>query len=157
MFRIALIALLLSAGAFAAIDVYDFDTESQRERYHALSDELRCPKCQNQNLSGSDSQIAGDLRRELHRLIQDGMTDKEIKDYMVARYGDFVLYKPRLQMSTLVLWGLPMLLLVGGFLAAVVIVRQKQQVSMSGESESSLSEQEQERLRQLTGDSEDKQ
>ena len=82
---IAGVLLMCSLTSSAVVDIVEFDTESQRHRYMQLSEELRCPKCQNQNLAGSDSQIAGDLRRELHRLLLEGKTDREIKDYMVAR------------------------------------------------------------------------
>jgi cytochrome c-type biogenesis protein CcmH len=118
--------LFFAASAVALVDIYDFDSASQRHRYQALSQELRCPKCQNQNLAGSDSQIAGDLRRELHRLLIEGKTDVEIKTFMVDRYGDFVLYKPRLQKSTVVLWGLPIILLVMGiFVLGFLVSRNK--------------------------------
>lgn len=109
----------------AVVDLFEFDTESQRVRYHQLSEELRCPKCQNQNLAGSDSQIAGDLRRELHSLLLEGKTDREIKDHLVARYGDFVLYKPRLQGNTLVLWILPFILFICGVGIVLVLVRRR--------------------------------
>lgn len=118
--------IVFSSTGVAVVDIYQFDTASQRERYHALSEELRCPKCQNQNLAGSDSQIAGDLRRELHRLLLEGHTDREIKTFMVNRYGDFVLYKPRLQKETLVLWVLPFVLLsIGVLVLSVVVSRRK--------------------------------
>jgi cytochrome c-type biogenesis protein CcmH len=115
------------------VDIYEFDTASQRQRYHSLSEELRCPKCQNQNLAGSDSQISEDLRRELHRLLLEGKTDREIKTYMVERYGDFVLYKPRFQKSTLVLWVLPFVLFVIGiFVLTLVVSRRKAKASEEG-------------------------
>ena len=127
--RIALLitVAMLSFVTSAVVDVYKFDTESQRQRYHTLVDELRCPKCQNQNLAGSDSEIAADLRRELHRLLLDGKTDREIKTFMVERYGDFVLYKPRFQASTALLWLLPVGLFIIGILALIVIVRSRRQ------------------------------
>ena len=128
---LACVCWVSASGALAVVDIYEFDTESQRERYFQLSEELRCPKCQNQNLAGSDSQIAGDLRRELRRLLEEGKTDKEIKGFMVDRYGEFVLYKPRLQKSTLVLWGLPILLLFLGAGAVWLITKRKKMVSHS--------------------------
>jgi cytochrome c-type biogenesis protein CcmH len=138
--------LVVSLAAVAVVDVYQFDTESQRHRYLQLSEDLRCPKCQNQNLAGSDSQIAGDLRRELHRLLLEGKTDKEIKDYMVARYGDFVLYKPPLQASTLILWGLPVVLLViGGGVIAWISYQRRTSVFKA----QALSEAERSQLRDL--------
>ncbi len=144
------VCLFCVVSAQAVVDIYKFDTASQRERYHALSEELRCPKCQNQNLAGSDSQIAGDLRRELHRLLLEGKTDREIKSYMVDRYGDFVLYKPRIQGSTLVLWGLPILLFILGLITLVVIVgRRKAASALEAEEKAALSQQEQSELSHL--------
>lgn len=122
--------LFFSLNSHAAIDVYEFDTESQRERYNVLVDELRCPKCQNQNLAGSNSQIATDLRRELYRLLSEGKTDKEIKAFMVARYGDFVLYKPPFKSSTLVLWALPIVMLVLGLITLGLIIRQRRRADL---------------------------
>ncbi len=112
--RYLLLLFLLSMSAWAVVDVHTFDTESQRQRYLTLIDELRCPKCQNQNLSGSDADIAADLRRELHRLLLAGKTDREIITFMVNRYGDFILYRPRLQMNTSLLWFAPVILLLSG-------------------------------------------
>jgi cytochrome c-type biogenesis protein CcmH len=139
---VSCVFVLFIANSMAVVDIYEFDTASQRERYHALSEELRCPKCQNQNLAGSDSQIAGDLRRELHRLLLEGKTDREIKTYMVDRYGEFVLYKPRLQKATLVLWVLPFVLFVAGiFVLTAVVSRRKAKAS-----EQALQEKENQKL-----------
>ena len=99
-----IIALIFCSSLYAAIESYEFQNDQQRERYQQLSEELRCPKCQNQNLADSDSQIAADLRRELHQQLLDGKSDEAIVDFMRDRYGDFVLYKPRVQRSTLLLW-----------------------------------------------------
>lgn len=133
---ISCIFMLFTATSMAVVDIYEFDTASQRQRYHELSEELRCPKCQNQNLAGSDSQIAGDLRRELHRLLLEGKSDREIKTYMVDRYGEFVLYKPRLQKATLVLWVLPFALFVMGiFVLTTVVSRRKAKAMEDGAQE----------------------
>src|SRR5690606_13980475 len=91
---ILVVLLLTSCGVFAAIEPHQFQTAEQNERYQHSVAELRCPKCQNQNLAGSDAEIAADLRRELRRLIEEGYTDQQIIDFMVARYGEFVLYRP---------------------------------------------------------------
>ncbi len=113
-FFVRLIGLwLLAASVFAAIETYDFQNDDQRARYRQLAEELRCPKCQNQNLADSDSQIAADLRRELHRLLLEGQSNEQIVDFMRERYGDFVMYRPPLQNNTLLLWlGPPALLLL---------------------------------------------
>jgi len=120
----ARIAFLLLLGfwhqSFAAIDAYPFPDHELQQRHNALIDELRCPQCLNTNLAGSDSMIAKDLRREVHRLLLEGKADAEILDFMHQRYGDFILYKPRLQRGTLILWFGPLFLLL---VACVVLFR----------------------------------
>lgn len=132
-FFYSLSLLLVSLSAQAVVDLYEFDDPALRERYLVLVDELRCPKCQNQNLAGSDSPIASDLRRELHRLLQEGQDDVEIKDYMVARYGDYVLYRPRLNAKTLLLWGGPLGLLFLGLIVAFWIFRRQAPIEQTVE------------------------
>lgn len=117
--------LLLAGKSLAVIDVYEFDSEEQRLRYLEFIEEMRCPKCQNQNLSGSDSPIAADLRREIHRLLQEGKSDDQIVEFMVARYGEFILYEPRMQSSTYVLWLAPIGMLLLGIMVALLISRRK--------------------------------
>lgn len=107
-----LLACLLSMTATAAIDVYDFDSERQEAQYRGLIEELRCPKCQNQNLAASDAPIAQDLKQKTYDLVKDGRSDGEIRDYMQERYGDFISYKPPVRPSTWILWFFPPLLLV---------------------------------------------
>lgn len=107
-----IIACLLSATSYAAIDVYDFDSDQQEAQYRGLIEELRCPKCQNQNLAGSDAPIAQDLKQKTYDMVKDGRSDGEIRAYMQERYGDFISYKPPVRPSTWVLWFFPPLLLV---------------------------------------------
>lgn len=109
-----MLALLFSTLAQAAIDTYAFTDDSQRARFADLTQQLRCPKCQNQDLADSNAPIAADLRREIHRLLLGGKTDQEIVDYLVARYGSFVRYKPAFEARTLLLWLGPGALLLGG-------------------------------------------
>lgn len=91
-------------------------TQAERERFHALAEELRCLVCQNQTLADSDAALAADLRREVEELMLAGRSDDEIKAYLVQRYGDFVLYRPPMQRNTWLLWLGPFgLLVVGGF------------------------------------------
>ena len=124
--RISLLLLLLTAlPAMAVIETYEFDTELQRQRYNAFIEELRCPKCQNQNLSGSDSAISQDLRRQIHQMIMAGKSDIEITQYMVDRYGDFVLYRPRFNAATAVLWLGPVVLLLLGLVIWATFVRRR--------------------------------
>jgi len=103
------VGLLLVGWAQAAgpVDVYDFDDPAQEARYRALIDEFRCPKCLNTNLSGSDAPIAKDLRGTVHRLVTEGRSDGEIREFLQARYGDFVLYDPPFKPSTYLLWLTP--------------------------------------------------
>ena len=133
-FHMKAAAVLLSAvmlccaqASFAegAIEAFAFDNPEQEARYQALTQEFRCPKCLNTNLAGSDAPIAGDLRATVHRLILEGATDQAIRDYLVARYGEFVLYDPPVERGTLLLWFAPLLLLVVGFAMIVVLARRR--------------------------------
>ncbi|CAA0087809.1 Cytochrome c-type biogenesis protein CcmH [Zhongshania aliphaticivorans] len=141
----ALLLCCLNAGA--VIETYQFDTPLQQQRYHAFIEELRCPKCQNQNLSGSDSEISKDLRRQIHRMIMDGKADIEITQYMVARYGDFILYRPRFNGQTAVLWFAPLVLLALGLLVWWRMAASRKN-SLSSQHDS-LTEAEQARLQEL--------
>ncbi|WP_201617623.1 cytochrome c-type biogenesis protein [Psychrobacter immobilis] len=107
-----ILACLLSVTSYAAIEVYDFDSVQQEAQYRGLIEELRCPKCQNQNLAGSDAPIAQDLKQKVYDLIKDRRSDAEIRDYMQDRYGDFISYKPPVRPSTWILWFFPPLLLI---------------------------------------------
>lgn len=139
-------AVLLSTQAWAAVDVYEFSSEDRRERYQKFIEELRCPKCKNQNLAGTNSQIAIDLRRELHRMVEEGMTDDQIIEFMVSRYGDYVLYRPRLQGSTIALWLGPILVVgIGGLTVGLIVWRRRSFVQTRGE----LSESERAELEQM--------
>ena len=99
--------------------------EATEKRLVAISSELRCLVCQNESLSGSNAELAHDLRREIRAQIKDGKTDGEIRDFMVSRYGDFVLYRPPLKATTLLLWFGPGLLFVGGLLALIRYLRRR--------------------------------
>ena len=113
MVRLLLVILVATSfNCFASIDAYPFPDEQLQQRYDGLIAELRCPQCLNTNLAGSDAMIAQDLRREVHRMLLDGHTDDEILSFMYERYGDFILYRPRLGAGTLVLWLGPLLLLM---------------------------------------------
>ncbi len=115
---IFLFLLLLSAPAMAVIGgyQYEFDNPEDEARFQQLAEDLRCPKCQNQNLADSNAPVAIDLRNKVYELMQDGQSDDEIVDYLVARYGDFVRYKPPFRLDTLLLWSGPLLILLGGVL-----------------------------------------
>jgi len=107
----------------AAEPLVSFETDAQRERYDRLLEEYRCLKCQNQDLAGSNAALAGDLRREIRTRIIEGADDQVIDEYLVARYGDFVRYKPRFGGINLVLWLGPFVLLAIGLGAGWTMAR----------------------------------
>jgi cytochrome c-type biogenesis protein CcmH len=149
--RIALVVLtvctVLLSHAASTVDVLTFDSEQQQRRYKALIDEFRCPKCLNTNLSGSDAPIAQDLRRSVYRLVQDGKSDQQIRDFLQQRYGDFVLYKPPFSGPTVFIWLIPMgLLLIGAVILAALQRRARQQPEVE------LGEQDSDRLNRLLAD-----
>ena len=126
MTKILLIMMVMisSIAAYAAIETYQFDSPEQEARFRQLGFELRCPKCQNQAIGDSDAEISGDLRAVVYRMIKEGASDGEIKEFMVARYGRFVLYNPPLDKQTIVLWLGPVgLLILGGVLVLLRIRR----------------------------------
>lgn len=139
--------LFISFSSFSAIEVHEFDNDVDRQRYQTFIDEMRCPKCQNQNLAGTNSPIAMDLRRELELMIKEGRSDKEIVDFMVERYGEFILYRPRLSPATLLLWGAPVVLLIVGVVMLLLIVRKRRRLEI--QVDTGLSSTEQERLASL--------
>jgi len=102
-----------------------FQNAQQEERFNHLTRELRCLVCQNQNLADSDAQLAHDLRTEVHEMLIAGKSDEEIKQFMVDRYGDFVLYRPPVQENTVLLWVAPIALLLGGALILFMIIRKR--------------------------------
>jgi cytochrome c-type biogenesis protein CcmH len=108
--------LALAACVLAADAQEGFDDPVLNERYRALIREIRCPKCLNESIAESDAPVAADLRREVRRLIGEGASDEEVKTFLSSRYGDFVLYRPRMTPTTLLVWAAPFLFLVlGGF------------------------------------------
>ncbi len=132
-------------AAHAAIDAYEFPDDETAQRYQILIAELRCPQCLNTNLAGSDAMIAKDLRREVHRMIIGGRSNEEIETFMYERYGDFILYRPRFNLQTIVLWCSPILFLIIG----VLIVWR---IAMSGRRDSAvLSDVDHDRLNVLLG------
>ena len=141
-------ALVLVAGhALAVIETYDFSKPELELRYQQLSAELRCPKCQNQNIADSNAPIAQDLRKLLYQQLEQGASDEEILDYMVARYGEFVRYRPRFSGATTILWLAPALLLLAGLGLAVLTLRSRRSSTVSAAAE--LSADEQQRLQAL--------
>lgn len=121
---LALLGCLL-AGTAGAIDTTQLPDPALQARYEVLTHELRCMQCQNQSIADSPVGLASDLRREVAELLQAGRTDAEIRDYMAARYGDFILFRPRVSLRTAWLWALPGVLLLAGGFAAWRIVRRR--------------------------------
>lgn len=128
----------------AGLEAFDFSGKVDEERFKLLIVELRCLVCQNQSLADSDAELAHDLRREVYELMDAGNTDQEIVDFLVSRYGDFVLYNPPVKRETWILWYGPFVLLAIGLLVLAFTVRRRK-----GQSEPAFSEQEQQRLKQL--------
>jgi cytochrome c-type biogenesis protein CcmH len=129
--RILLLLLALAWPlATLAIDAEPaFDEPAMQARYEALTRELRCTVCQNQTIADSNATLAKDLRREVRRLMQEGKTDQEIRDFLTARYTDFVLYKPPVAPRTYLLWAAPVLLLLGGLAAAAMVVLRRARIA----------------------------
>ena len=145
MIRLAMLlgSMLLSFSLFAAIDTHQFETPAQEQQYRELTQSLRCPKCQNNNIADSNAMIAADMRQKVYQLTLQGQTRQQITDYMVARYGDFVTYKPPVRASTLILWLGPILFVLAGGIIIVTRSRKRRQ------QDEVLSEAEQKRLREL--------
>lgn len=118
-----LFGFLQSATVIAGIEAHEFSSTEQEQQYNKLVNELRCLVCQNQNLSGSNSELAQDLRKEVYGMIKKGDTETEIIDFMVARYGDFVLYNPPFKATTFLLWVGPFVILILAILLIVTIIR----------------------------------
>lgn len=138
--------LLWSAMSLAAINVFDFRSAEDEARYKALAEELRCLVCQNQNLADSNAELAQDLKNEVFKMIDEGKSDEEIIDFMVTRYGDFVLYRPPVRTSTAMLWFGPFLLFAVGGVVLLVMLRRRHAATRT---EAELNADEQERLKSL--------
>ena len=126
-------AITIPQQLHAQVDTFEFANAEQQRRFRRFSDELRCPMCQNTNLSGSTGGTAEDLRRELYRMITEGWTDSEIEQFMFERYGDFIFYRPRFRSDTLLLWFGPLIFLLVGGAAAFLIWRKAQNVPEVGQ------------------------
>ena len=124
--RIALLfgALLIAAQALAVDSGRAFEDPAQQARYEHLIKDLRCLVCQNQSIADSNASLASDLRREVREMMIAGQSDEQIREFMTARYGDFVLYRPPFSPRTWLLWSAPVLLLLAGLgVAAMVVMR----------------------------------
>lgn len=131
---LAVVILVLTVPAVGG-DPLIFTDAEREARYQKLTVELRCLVCQNQNLADSDAPLAQDLRREIYNMMQAGRTDDEIKQFLIDRYGDFVLYMPPVKGNTLVLWLMPAVLLLGGALVVLIAVRKRKLIPGGPEEE----------------------
>ena len=145
----AVLAFGLAGMAHAAIDTYEFAKDGDRERFRELTKELRCPKCQNQDIADSNAPIAADLRKEIFRMLGEGKDNQQIIDFMVDRYGEFVRYKPELNSHTWLLWFGPGGLLLGGVWVIYLIVARHR--GRHGDDVEVFSDQERQRLLLLLG------
>ena len=126
--------LFLFVSAAVAIDTDKaFDDPELQARYEHIIEEVRCLKCQNQSIKDSNAFLAGDLRREIRRMLAEGNTDDEIYDFLVTRYGEFALYRPRMSGKTLVLWIAPIALLLAGGFVLVNILRRRMAMPIDGD------------------------
>lgn len=132
-----IVACAISATAFAIDTGAAFEDPEMQARYETIIAEVRCVKCQNQTIKDSNALIADDLRREIRRLLSEGKTDAEVYDFLVTRYGEFALYRPRMSGKTLVLWIAPIALLGIGAVIAVSVVRGRMALPMDDSDEES--------------------
>lgn len=134
--RLSVMSLFAASTLASAIDTgAAFDDPDMQARYEALIDEVRCLVCQNQTIKDSNAFLATDLRREIRRLMEEGKSNKEIADFLVARYGEFVLYRPRMSGKTLLLWVAPILFLGAGGLIVARVVRRRMSLPIDDEAD----------------------
>jgi len=147
-----LLAVLLSGVSSAEVaDVYDFSDRAQEQRYQNLIEELRCPKCQNQNIADSNAPISKDMRDVVYRMMKDGASNEEIVESLVGRFGEFVRYKPELDSRTFLLWATPAIAVFGGLLVVSgVVIRSRR----AGQDTEALSAEEKARVDKMLADQE---
>ena len=122
---VLLIVALASTSSLAIDQDKRFDDPEMQARYEKLISEVRCLQCQNQSIKDSNVTLAADLRREIARMIDEGQTDEEIAEFLVTRYGEFALYRPRMTGKTMFLWVVPFVLVLLGLMALVRVVRHR--------------------------------
>ena len=125
---VVLTIMMLGSNTMASIDVFEFSSEENRQQYNALTKELRCPKCQNQDIADSNAPIAQDMRKEVYRLVEEGQSTETVVQFMVERFGEFVSYDPKIIPATYLLWFGP-LTLVGVGLLVVLLLSSKRKRS----------------------------
>ena len=148
---LSLLVLLTSSllPVYSAVEVKQFKSPEHEQRYKKLINELRCVVCQNQNIADSNAALAKDLRKQVFKMINAGKNNDEILEFMVTRYGDFVLYRPEFNSMTFLLWVGPFILFIIGIYFLVNFVRQRKTVVIT-----ELSNKDKEKLKQLLKDKE---
>ncbi|GAD78906.1 cytochrome c-type biogenesis protein [Vibrio ezurae] len=142
-------SMMFSFAAHAVIEVHEFDTPEQELQFQELNHTLRCPKCQNNTIGDSNAELALDLRQKVYEMTKEGKSKQEIVDYMVARYGNFVTYKPPFTAATAILWLGPVLVVLIGF--GFILTRSRRKPAKVA-TKAALSEEEQQRLNALLKD-----
>jgi len=152
MLRQVCVLLLLVAIAPLSVadarDVYGFETQEQEQRFQTLISELRCPKCQNQNIADSNAPISKDMRDEVYRMMSDGASNDEIVGALVNRFGEFVRYKPEVDSRTILLWATPAIVVLGGLMVVAGIVIRSRRTSQD---EPTLTDEERARASRILG------
>ena len=120
-----LILMIVSYNCFAGVEYKKFNDPKQEQAYQVLIDELRCLVCQNQTIADSNAALAKDLRRQVYEMLQQGKSQQEIVDFMIQRYGDFVMYNPPFKLKTGLLWIGPVIFLLIGLTLLIVLSRRK--------------------------------
>lgn len=142
-----------SSGSFAApIETFQFDSPETEKVFHKLSEELRCLVCQNQNIAESNAELAKDLRLEIYTMLSEGKTEEEIVDFMVQRYGDYVLYRPPFKPMTWLLWFGPMIV----FFIGLIFVARYVKSQTGNEQTAALTKEDIERIKNLHAEQEGK-
>ena len=122
---LAAVLVLAAASTVQAVDPTEMPTPALQERYLALTHELRCMQCQNESIADSPVDLAADLRRQVHDMLLAGKSDDDVRSFMVARYGDFILFRPRMIWRNAWLWATPGVLIIIGAIVAVRILKQR--------------------------------
>lgn len=135
----------------ARVEVHQFENSQQEQRYKFLINELRCLVCQNQNLADSNAELAQDLRNQVYKMINENQSDQAILDFMVTRYGDFVLYRPPFKATTFLLWAGPFIILLLGLSILIFFIRKRKQTLMP-----EINERDKEKLKNLLGSNDTK-
>jgi len=123
--QFALLLLLFQVSFAESIEVKDFESVDQERRYHALIEDIRCPVCQGQSIGGSNSSLAKDLREQVRKMIISNKSNEEIYQFMIERYGDFIVFKPPINLKTYLLWFTPLLFLVFCFTYLIRVTKTK--------------------------------